>query len=120
MTRFAALAATKEGSAGVQFRVDYLNWTGAIGFYYPDWVLVQRPGANQKVETPWIVETKGREYPGAAEKDRAMADWCERASAATGDDSGADRIVTHNVRDFREAAARFGIRAVRPRDLLGG
>ena len=33
---------------------------------------------------------------------------------------GADRIVTHNVRDFRKAAARFGIRAVSPRDLLGG
>lgn len=31
---------------------------------------------------------------------------------------GADALVTHNLRDFRDAAARFGIRAVPPRTLL--
>lgn len=30
----------------------------------------------------------------------------------------ADALVTHNVRDFQEAAPRFGVRVVRPADLL--
>ena len=32
--------------------------------------------------------------------------------------SGSADIVTHNVRDFREAV-RFGVRVIRPADLLG-
>ena len=31
---------------------------------------------------------------------------------------GAAAIVTHNVRDFREAAPRFGLRVLLPRELL--
>jgi putative PIN family toxin of toxin-antitoxin system len=31
---------------------------------------------------------------------------------------GADALVTHNVRDFRDAAPRFGIRIARPAELL--
>lgn len=30
----------------------------------------------------------------------------------------ADALVTHNVRDFRSAAARFGLRILRPKDYL--
>lgn len=30
----------------------------------------------------------------------------------------ADALVTHNVRDFREAAPRFGLRVLLPRELL--
>ena len=95
--RFAALAATAQGSAGVQFRVDYLKRTGAIGFYYPDWVLVQRSEDDGGHDVHWIVETKGRVFEGTAEKDRAMVDWCRRASAATGDDW---RYIRINQQDF--------------------
>ena len=31
---------------------------------------------------------------------------------------GAEALVTHNVRHFREAANRFGINTVTPRDIL--
>lgn len=31
---------------------------------------------------------------------------------------GADALVTHNVRDFRTAAPRFGLRVLLPRELL--
>lgn len=31
---------------------------------------------------------------------------------------GADALVTHNVRDFAKAAATFGLRVLRPGDLL--
>lgn len=32
----------------------------------------------------------------------------------------ADMLVTHNIRDFREAAARFSVRAATPGEALGG
>jgi len=79
--RFAALGTTEQGESGSQFRVDYLKPSGAIGFYYPDWVVVQRAGGG---EVNWIIETKGRVWEGTAAKDEALKAWCTRISAATG------------------------------------
>lgn len=79
--RFAALGTTQQGDSGTQFRVDYLKTSGAIGFYHPDWVLVQRVGNG---EVNWIVETKGQVWENTDRKDEAMALWCERVAAATG------------------------------------
>jgi type III restriction enzyme len=79
--RFASLGTTEQGESGTQFRVDYLKPSGAIGFYHPDWVVVQRtPGG----EIDWIIETKGRAWEGTAAKDEAMRVWCERIRAETG------------------------------------
>ena len=94
VTRFAALAATEQGASGVQFFVDYLKPNGAIGRYYPDWVLLQHIDDG---EMHWIVETKGREYPGTQDKDHAIRDWCRRAERATGDPWWFVRV---NQRDF--------------------
>ena len=55
--RFAALGTTEQGESGTQFRIDYLKPSGAIGFYHPDWVVVQNTAEG---EVNWIVETKGR------------------------------------------------------------
>lgn len=55
--RFAALGTTEQGESGTQFRVDYLEPSSAIGFYHPDWVVVQK---SKPVEVNWIIETKGR------------------------------------------------------------
>jgi type III restriction enzyme len=79
--RFAALGTTEQGESGTQFRVDYLKPSGAIGFYHPDWIVVQTTAAG---EINWIIETKGRPWEGTAVKDEAMGSWCERVSAATG------------------------------------
>ena len=80
VTRFAALATTEQGASAAEFRIDYLKPSGAIGFYYPDWILVQeRDGA----ETHWIVETKGRVWEGTEEKDAAAKTWCRRVTEAT-------------------------------------
>jgi len=79
--RFASLGTTEQGESGTQFRVDYLKPSGAIGFYHPDWVVVQRAEAD---EVNWIIETKGRVWEGTAAKDEAMRVWCERISAETG------------------------------------
>lgn len=79
--RFAALGTTEQGDSGSQFRVDYLKPSGAIGFYHPDWVVVQKTKAG---ELGWIIETKGRVWEGTTAKDEAIASWCERVCEATG------------------------------------
>jgi len=78
--RFAALGTTEQGESGTQFRVDYLKPSGAIGFYHPDWVLVQQTNSG---EVNWIIETKGRKWEGTEAKDEAIGEWCERISEAT-------------------------------------
>lgn len=79
--RFAALGTTEQGESGAQFRVDYLKPSGAIGFYHPDWVLVQDVAG---VEVNWIIETKGRVWESTTAKDEAIHDWCEKVSVETG------------------------------------
>ena len=78
--RFAALGTTEQGESGTQFRVDYLKPSGAIGFYHPDWVLVQKTDVG---EINWIIETKGRVWEGTKAKDEAITDWCERITEET-------------------------------------
>jgi len=77
--RFASLGTTEQES-GAQFRVDYLKPSGAIGFYYPDWVVVQR---TKEGEVNWIIETKGRVWESTDAKDAAIDDWCNKVSAQT-------------------------------------
>lgn len=78
--RFAALGTTEQGHSGTSFRIDYLKPSGAIGFYYPDWVAVQE---TESGEVNWLIETKGRVWEGTVEKDAAARDWCRRVSEAT-------------------------------------
>lgn len=80
--RFASLGTTEQGESGTPFRVDYLKPSGAVGFYYPDWVVVQTTGQG---EVNWIIETKGRVWEGTDAKDAAMRDWCARVSQQTGE-----------------------------------
>jgi type III restriction enzyme len=79
--RFAALGTTEQGESGTQFRVDYLKPSGAIGFYHPDWVVVQKARAG---EVNWIIETKGRVWEGTTAKDEAMREWCVRITEESG------------------------------------
>ena len=78
--RFAALGTTEQGESGSQFRVDYLKPSGAIGFYHPDWVVVQK---TESGEVNWIIETKGRVWEGTKAKDEAIRDWCKRITEKT-------------------------------------
>ena len=81
--RFASLGTTEQGDSNTAFRVDNLKPTGAIGFYYPDWVAVQKTAEG---EINWIIETKGRVFDTdqVKAKDAALCDWCATISAATG------------------------------------
>ena len=63
--------------------MDYLKPSGAIGFYYPDWVAVQRDLDGEIIN--WVIETKGRVWEGTEEKDVAMQDWCGKVAGKTGD-----------------------------------
>ena len=74
--RFAALA-----ESYTRFRVDYLSETGAVRFYYPDFVAVQSAPDG---EVNWILETKGREDENVVHKDASIRYWCEQISAQTG------------------------------------
>ena len=98
--RFAALGTTEQGSSGTSFRVDYLKTTGAIGFYYPDWVAVQKDPEGEEVN--WIIETKGRVWEGTDEKDAAMQEWCRRVTEATGVPW---KFIRVNQTDFRTGFA---------------
>lgn len=97
--RFAALGTTEQGQSGTQFRVDYLKPSGAIGFYHPDWVVVQDVKTG---EVNWIVETKGRVWEGTAAKDEAISTWCARITDATG---AAWRYLRVNQTDFDSRGA---------------
>ncbi len=77
--RFASLGTTEQES-GTRFKVDYLKGSGAIGFYYPDWVAVQK---TDDAEVNWIIETKGREWEDTLAKDGAISHWCKQVSGQT-------------------------------------
>jgi len=76
IARFAALA-----ESYTRFRVDYLSKSGAIKFYYPDFVAVQRTPDG---DVNWILETKGREYEDVEHKDASIREWCQRMTHQTG------------------------------------
>jgi len=80
VVRFAALGTTDQESAA-KFSVNYVKPSGAIGLYYPDWVVIQRAGSE---ELSWIVETKGRVWEGTAAKDAAITHWCDEVTKLTG------------------------------------
>jgi len=97
--RFASLGTTEQGDSGTQFRVDYLKPSGAIGFYHPDWVLVQKTPVG---EANWIIETKGRVWEGTAAKDEAIQIWCTRVTSAT---NRTWRYIRINQPEFEARAA---------------
>ena len=71
--RFAALA-----EHFTRFRVDYLSVSGAIKFYYPDFVAVQKDENGKLVK--WIIETKGRKHENLPNKEASIRDWCRKIS----------------------------------------
>ena len=81
VVRFASLGTTDQGDSGTLFRIDYIKESGAIGFYHPDWVVVQ---STKSGEVNWIIETKGRLWEGTLAKDSAMSEWCNRLAAEHG------------------------------------
>lgn len=71
--RFAALA-----EHFTRFRVDYLSLRGAIKFYYPDFVAIQKTESGKHIH--WIIETKGRIYENLPYKEASIKEWCKKVS----------------------------------------
>ena len=94
--KFAALGTTEQGDSGTQLRVDYLKSTGAIGFYHPDFIVIQKKGQN---EINWIIETKGRVWKDTEAKDEAITYWCNQMSVKTGHSWKFKRV---NQKDFEK------------------
>ena len=116
IARFAALGTTEQGASGTTFRVDYLKPSGAIGFYYPDWVAVQQTPDGER---NWIIETKGRVYRGTEEKDEAMRNWCERVERAIGEPWSFVRVNQSEFDDFSALASLAALlEALRPAPTL--
>jgi type III restriction enzyme len=63
-----------------RFAIEYLSSTGALRYYYPDFVV--RLGDDTHV----VVETKGLEDVEVTRKDRRARRWCEDATRLTGND----------------------------------
>lgn len=113
VVRFASLGTTEQGESGTQFRVDYLKASGAIGFYHPDWVVVQTVDG---AEIYWIIETKGRVWEGTDAKDAAVRDWCARVSEQTGEDWRYDRINQIDFDLLRPKSLAEAISRAQPAD----
>lgn len=60
------------------FTIDYMDSAGRLRYYEPDFVAVLTDGSHK------LLETKGREDPDVAYKDRAAVIWCENATMLTG------------------------------------
>jgi len=72
VVKFSALA-----EHYTRFRVDYCSSGGALKFYYPDFIAIQK---KQKEITCWIIETKGRFFENLEYKDSAIKLWCDQVS----------------------------------------
>jgi type III restriction enzyme len=62
-----------------RFSIEYLSTSGALRYYYPDFVV------RLDDDTHVVVETKGLEDPEVVRKDRRAVRWCEDATRLTGD-----------------------------------
>jgi type III restriction enzyme len=82
--------------------VDYLKPSAAIGFYHPDWLVVQKARSD---EIFWIMETKGCEWEGTAAKDSAMTDWCRKVSNQIGKPWRFIRINQSQIGDIKQFAS---------------
>jgi type III restriction enzyme len=59
------------------FVIEYTDSSASLRYYEPDFVAVLTDGSHR------LIETKGREDPDVAHKDRAARLWCENATALT-------------------------------------
>ena len=90
--KFAALAG--------KFEIDYLSSRGAIRFYWPDFVAVQK---DEGKYVNWIIETKGREYEDTDKKDQAVERYCESVSEKTGMVWSYKRIMQTDFEEFMKS-----------------
>lgn len=60
------------------FAIEYTDSAASLRYYEPDFAAILADGSRR------LIETKGREDPDVAHKDRAARLWCENATLLTG------------------------------------
>lgn len=60
------------------FAIEYTDSSASLRYYEPDFVAILMDGSHR------LIETKGREDPDVAHKDRAARLWCDNATQLTG------------------------------------
>ena len=69
-----------------RFALEYISATGALRYYYPDFVMRLRD------DSCLVVETKGQEDLDVALKDRRARRWCEDAARLSGRDWAYEKV----------------------------
>lgn len=100
--RFVALGTIEQGVSGTSFRIEYMQPNGTIGFYYPDWIVVQYFDNN---EVYWIIETKEHICEYTDLREFAIDKWCEQADLI-GSETWHFICVDQNDFDFNWSSLR--------------
>lgn len=87
------------------FFIEYINSEGGVGFYYPDFVLVQKNKSGKIIN--WIFETKGREDENVALKDAATIEWCANVTAELKEDWQYLKVPDQTFRSNRASLTDF-------------
>jgi type III restriction enzyme len=94
----------------VGFKLDYVQKSGDLSTYTPDFIVRTTDG------TVWIVETKGREEADLPRKMARLSQWCADATAAAKEDGGKiyrfvyvdqESFRRHRPQTFSALAASF-------------
>lgn len=101
-----------------RFALEYVSTTGALRYYYPDFVL------RLVDDTCLVVETKGLEDLDVALKDRRARRWCRDASALSGRDWAYEKVrqkvFDAYTGDDVDGLRRFVMRERLERPMKGG
>lgn len=87
LDRATDVAAFAKLTLNTRFALEYISSTGALRYYYPDFV------ARLQDDTCLVIETKGLEDVDVALKDRRARRWCRDASALSGRDWAYEKVL---------------------------
>jgi Peptide methionine sulfoxide reductase len=87
LDRATDVAAWAKLTMNSRFGLEYISSTGALRYYYPDFVIRLTDGACL------IVETKGLEDTQVALKDRRARRWCRDATELSGREWGYEKVL---------------------------
>jgi type III restriction enzyme len=87
LDRAPDVAAWAKLTMSSRFALEYISKTGALRFYYPDFVV------RLTDDRCLIIETKGQEDLDVAHKDRRARRWCEDATRLAGREWAYEKVV---------------------------
>lgn len=86
LDRATDVAAFAKLTLNSRFALEYISSTGALRYYYPDFIV------RLSDDSYLVIETKGLEDLDVAHKDRRARRWCRDASDLSGRDWGYEKV----------------------------